>query len=64
LLTLLTNYLYSSLEEKEFLNLALFLSLLSKEMLAMEAIREICRIEETVAKEEEKAATSETPPKT
>jgi len=45
LLTLVTNYLYTSLDEREFINLALFLSLLSKEMLAMEAIREICRIE-------------------
>ena len=45
LLTVVTNYLYSSLDEKNFTNLAIFLSLLSKEMLAMEAIRAICRIE-------------------
>jgi len=49
LLTLVVNYLYTSLEEREFINLAVFLSLLSKEMLAMEAIRALCRIE----KEEE-----------
>jgi len=46
LLTLIVNYLYTSLDEREFTNLAIFLSLLSKEMLAMEAIRELCRIEE------------------
>ena len=45
LLTVLTNYLYVSLDEREFTNLAIFLSLLSKEMLAMEAIRELCRLE-------------------
>ena len=46
LLTLITNYLYTSLEEREFVNLGLFLSLLSREMLAMEAIRGICIVEE------------------
>ena len=51
LLTLVTNYLYTSLEEREFINLALFLSLLSKEMLAMEAIREICRTERETEEE-------------
>ena len=45
LLTVATNYLYTRLDEKDFTNLAIFLSLLSKDMLAMEAIREICRIE-------------------
>jgi len=48
LLTLATNYLYTSLDEREFTNFAIFLSLLSKEMLAMEAIRALCRIEEDV----------------
>ena len=45
LLTLITNYLYTSLDEREFTNLGIFLSLLSKEMLAMEAIRALCRFE-------------------
>jgi len=54
LLTLVTNYLYTSLEEREFINLALFLSLLSKEMLAMEAIRAICRIEKEAEEEPKK----------
>ena len=45
LLTVIVNYLYTNLEEREYTNLAIFLSLLSKEMLAMEAIRELCRIE-------------------
>jgi hypothetical protein len=49
LLTLLTNYLYTSLDEQDFTNLGIFLSLLSREMLAMEAIRGLCRLE----KEEE-----------
>ena len=53
LLTLITNYLYTSLSEREFLNLGLFLSLLSKEMLAMEAIRELCRIEEAIDEQKE-----------
>ena len=45
LLTVVTNYLYASLDEADFTKLAIFLSLLSKEMLAMEAIREICKLE-------------------
>ena len=56
LLALTTNYLYTSLEEREFLNLGIFLSLLSKEMLAMEAIRELCRIEKEEAKEDPSSA--------
>jgi len=46
ILTVLVNYLYTNLDEKDFTNLALFLSLLSKEMFAMEAIRALCRLEE------------------
>lgn len=46
LLTVIVNSLYTSLDEKDFTNLAIFLSLLSKEMLAMEAIRELCRFEQ------------------
>ena len=56
LLALTTNYLYTSLEEREFINLGIFLSLLSKEMLAMEAIRELCRIEKEEAKEDPPSA--------
>jgi len=51
ILTVIVNYLYSSLDEKDFTHLAIFLSLVSKEMLAMEAIRALCRLEE---EEEEK----------
>jgi len=54
ILTALTNYFYVSLEERTFTNLAIFLSLLSKEMLAMEAIRALCRIEDMAEKEESK----------
>ena len=53
LLTLITNYLYTSLDEREFTNLGLFLSLLSREMLAMEAIRGLCQIEEAMDENEE-----------
>jgi len=45
MLTVAVNYLYTNLDEKDYTNLAIFLSLLSKEMLAMEAIRELCRLE-------------------
>jgi len=45
LLTLTTNSFYDTLSEREFTNLAIFLSLLSKEMLAMEALRGLCRFE-------------------
>ena len=51
LTTAIVNYLYTSLEEREYTNLAIFLSLLSKEMLAMEAFRALCRIEEAVEEE-------------
>ena len=46
LLTVLVNSLYTGLEEREFLNLGIFFSLLSKEMLAMEAVRTLCRVEQ------------------
>ena len=46
ILTVLVNYLYTSLDEKDFTHLAIFLSLVSKEMFAMEAIRGLCRLEE------------------
>ncbi|MCL2841914.1 MAG: hypothetical protein FWE28_00405 [Oscillospiraceae bacterium] len=52
LTTVIVNYLYTSLEEREYTNLAIFLSLLSKEMLAMEAFRELCRIERAIEKEQ------------
>ena len=55
LLTVATNYLYASLDEREFTNLAIFLSLLSREMLTMESIRELCRLE----KEDEEGGSTE-----
>ncbi|MCL2368137.1 MAG: hypothetical protein FWC72_04000 [Oscillospiraceae bacterium] len=45
LLTVITNSLYTRLDEADFTNLAIFLSLLSAEMRAMEAIRALCRLE-------------------
>lgn len=53
LLAVVTNYLYTSLTEKDFSNLAIFMSLLSREMLTMEALRDLVKVEEAV--EEEKA---------
>jgi len=52
ILTVVTNYLYTNLDEKTYTNLAIFLSILSKELLAMEAIRALCRIEKEVEKGE------------
>lgn len=54
LITYISNYFFSSLDEKGFFNLALFLSLLSKEMLEMEAIRGLCRFEKREEKHEKK----------
>lgn len=51
ILTYISNYLYSNLKEKEFFNLGLFLSLLSKEMLEMNVIRDLCKWEKEVEKE-------------
>jgi len=51
LITVIVNYLYTSLDEKDYTNLALLLSLLSKEMIAMEAFRELCRIERVIEEE-------------
>lgn len=45
-LAALTNHLYCTLSNREFLNLAILLSLLSKDMLSMEGIRDLCRWEE------------------
>lgn len=52
LLTIVTNSLYTTMAEKDFFNLAIFLSLLSKEMLAMEVIRDLVKIEKIEEKEE------------
>ena len=41
-----TNYLYLSMPEKDFFNLGILLSLISKDMLAMEVIRDLCKIEQ------------------
>ena len=46
ILTVLVNYLYTNLDEKDFTNLAIFLSLMGKEMFAMETMRALCRLEE------------------
>lgn len=45
LITYMSNHLYTNLDEKEFFNLGVFLSLLSKEMLTMEAVRDLCKWE-------------------
>jgi hypothetical protein len=50
----ITNYLYCRLSRKNFLNLGIFLSLLSKDILAMATIEELCIIEEKIEKKHEK----------
>lgn len=45
LITSISNHLFCNLKEREFFNLGIFLSLLSKEMLSMEAIRDLCKLE-------------------
>lgn len=46
LVTALTNFLYCRLSVKDFIQLTLFISLLSKEMLSMEEIRRVCKLAE------------------
>ena len=46
ILMVIVNYLYTNLDEKDYTNLAVFLSLLSKEMFAMETLRVLCQVEE------------------
>lgn len=53
LITYISNHFFCTLKEKDFFNLGLFLSLLSKEMLEMEAIRDLCKFEERVEELEE-----------
>jgi len=53
LIASLTNYFYCELEERDFVNLGLFLSLLSRDMLAMETIRRLTIIEEKAEKKEQ-----------
>jgi hypothetical protein len=42
LITYLNNYLFCTLDKRDFLKLALFLSQFSKEMLSLQAMRDIC----------------------
>jgi hypothetical protein len=42
LITALNNFLFCKLDKGDFFKLALFLSHLSKEMLAMQTMRDIC----------------------
>lgn len=53
MLAVVTSYLFENMTEKEFFNLALFLSLLSKQMFAMEAFRDLVKIENIEEKEEQ-----------
>jgi len=45
LMAALTNHFYETLTREDFLNLGIFLSMLSKDMLAMTAIEGLCKIE-------------------
>ncbi|MCL2057239.1 MAG: hypothetical protein FWH02_08500 [Oscillospiraceae bacterium] len=44
-LTAITNYLYTKLSKRDFVNLGVLLSLLSKDILDMAAIEGLCIIE-------------------
>ncbi len=46
LITALNDYLFCKLGSEDFIKLALFFSILSKEMLSMEEMRRICKLEE------------------
>ncbi len=46
IITYFSNYLFCSLSDRSFYNMGLFLSLLSKEMLTMEAIKGLCESEQ------------------
>lgn len=46
LIAIVTSYLYENLSNKEFVNLGVFLSILSREMLSMEALKNLLEIEE------------------
>lgn len=52
LIAIVTSYLYEKLTKTEFFNLALFLSILAKEMYTMEALADLVKIEEIEDKEE------------
>jgi len=45
-IAIVTSYLYENLSEKEFTNLGVFLNILSREMLSMEALKNLVEIEE------------------
>lgn len=45
LITAITNSLYQALDEKDFFNLALVISLISKEMFAMAEFKLLCQWE-------------------
>ena len=46
LMAAITNHFYDTLSREDFLNLGLFLSMLSKDMLSMAAIEGLCRLEQ------------------
>jgi len=61
LIAVATSYLFENISRREFFNLAVFLSLLSKEMLAMEAICDMLKIEKLEDQAEEAAEAANTP---
>ena len=46
LITAITNHLYCTLESKDFTNLSVFLSMLSKDMFNMVALKDLCERDE------------------
>ena len=45
-IALITNHLYSNMPRDDFINLGIFLSMLSKDMLAMTALEELLKWEQ------------------
>ena len=45
LMAAITNHFYTTLSREDFLNLAVFLSMVSKDMLAMAALEGLCKLE-------------------
>lgn len=46
LIAALTNHFHTTLKHDDFINLGIFLSLLSKDILAMEIVEDLCKWEE------------------
>ena len=57
LIAAITNHLFCTLEDKDFTNLSVFLSMLSKDMFNMVALKDLCERDQRDATELEAANT-------